>query len=80
VGHSRDGRHGAPHVGDELTPSERRIVDLAAAGMSNPQIAQALSVITKTVESHLGRAYLKLGVKSRHELTGRLVPTLEASE
>jgi DNA-binding CsgD family transcriptional regulator len=67
------------HVGDELTPSERRIVDMAATGMSNPQIAQALFVTTKTVESHLGRAYLKLGVKSRHELTRALTPTPEAS-
>ena len=67
------------HVGDELTPSERRIVDMAAAGMSNPQIAQALFVTTKTVESHLGRAYLKLGVKSRHELTSALAPTGKAS-
>jgi DNA-binding CsgD family transcriptional regulator len=67
------------HVGDELTPSERRIVDMAAAGMSNPQIAQALFVTTKTVESHLGRAYLKLGVKSRHELTSALDDTGKAS-
>jgi DNA-binding CsgD family transcriptional regulator len=67
------------HVGDELTPSERRIVDMAAAGMSNPQIAQALFVTTKTVESHLGRSYLKLGVKSRHELTSALAPTPKAS-
>jgi ATP/maltotriose-dependent transcriptional regulator MalT len=67
------------HVGNELTPSERRIVDMAAAGMSNPQIAQALFVTTKTVESHLGRAYLKLGVKSRRELTSALAPTPNAS-
>jgi DNA-binding CsgD family transcriptional regulator len=66
------------HVGDELTPSERRIVDMAAAGLSNPQIAQALFVTTKTVESHLGRAYLKLGVKSRHELTSALTYTDKA--
>jgi DNA-binding CsgD family transcriptional regulator len=67
------------HVGDELTPSERRIIDMAAAGMSNSQIAQALFVTTKTVESHLGRAYLKLGVKSRRELTRALAPTPETS-
>jgi DNA-binding CsgD family transcriptional regulator len=66
-------------VGDELTPSERRIVEMAAAGMSNPQIAQALFVTTKTIESHLGRAYLKLGVKSRHDLTSVLAPTPEGS-
>jgi DNA-binding CsgD family transcriptional regulator len=51
-----------------LTPSERRIVDLAAAGASNPEIAQALFVTVKTVEMHLGNAYRKLGIGSRREL------------
>jgi DNA-binding CsgD family transcriptional regulator len=51
-----------------LTPSERRIVDLAAGGASNPEIAQALFVTVKTVEMHLGNAYRKLGVSSRREL------------
>jgi DNA-binding CsgD family transcriptional regulator len=51
-----------------LTPSERRIVDLAAGGASNPEIAQALFVTVKTVEMHLGNAYRKLDVHSRHEL------------
>ena len=53
-----------------LTPSERRIVDLAAGGRSNPEIAQALFVTVKTVEMHLGHAYRKLGVRSRRELAG----------
>lgn len=57
-----------------LTPSERRIVDLAAAGASNPDIAQALFVTVKTVEMHLGNAYRKLGVSSRRELAP-LIPT-----
>jgi DNA-binding CsgD family transcriptional regulator len=51
-----------------LTPSERRIVDLAAGGASNPEIAQALFVTVKTVEMHLGNAYRKLGINSRREL------------
>jgi ATP/maltotriose-dependent transcriptional regulator MalT len=53
---------------ESLTPSERRIVDLAAGGASNPEIAQALFVTVKTVEMHLGNAYRKLDVHSRHEL------------
>jgi DNA-binding CsgD family transcriptional regulator len=53
---------------DSLTPSERRIVDLAAAGASNPEIAQALFVTVKTVEMHLGNAYRKLGIRSRRQL------------
>ena len=48
-----------------LTPSERRVVELAAAGRSNHEIAQALYITTKTVEAHLTRAYRKLGVTGR---------------
>jgi DNA-binding CsgD family transcriptional regulator len=53
---------------DELTPSERRVVALAADGRSNPQIAQELFVTIKTVETHLGHSYRKLGIRSRSEL------------
>jgi DNA-binding CsgD family transcriptional regulator len=52
-----------------LTPSEQRIVELAAGGASNPEIAQGLFVTVKTVEMHLGNAYRKLGISSRRELT-----------
>jgi DNA-binding NarL/FixJ family response regulator len=41
---------------------------MAAGGMSNPEIAQALFVTTKTVEAHLSSAYRKLGIASRAEL------------
>ena len=51
-----------------LTPSERRIVDLAAGGATNAEIAQGLFVTVKTVEMHLGNAYRKLGVGSRRDL------------
>ena len=53
---------------DSLTPSERRIVELASDGASNPEIAQALFVTVKTVEMHLGNAYRKLGINSRRQL------------
>ncbi len=53
---------------DSLTPSERRVADLAAAGMTNARIAELLFVTTKTVEGHLSRVYQKLGVQSRDEL------------
>ncbi len=43
-----------------LTGSERRIVRLAMEGRSNPEIAQALFVSVKTVETHLSNAYAKL--------------------
>ena len=67
---------------EALTPSELRIVRLAAEGRTNREIAQELYVTLKTVEGHLSRAYPKLGIEGRHELSGVLeeektrVPTL----
>lgn len=51
-----------------LTPSERRVADLAAQGLSNREIAETLFVTRKTVELHLGHAYGKLGIKTRTQL------------
>lgn len=63
-----------------LTPTERRIADLAVTGMSNAEVARDLVVSVKTVEWHLGRAYRKLGIVSRRELRDALVaPRREAS-
>ena len=45
---------------------------LAAEGLSNRDIAQALFVTTKTVEVHLSGTYRKLGIGSRAELPGVL--------
>ena len=53
---------------DALTPSEARIVRMAADGMGNRDIAQALFLTVRTVENHLGSAYRKLGIGSRDEL------------
>ncbi len=53
---------------DSLTPSERRVVELAAGGGTNREIAQALFVTEKTVETHLGRSFRKLDVSSRRQL------------
>jgi DNA-binding CsgD family transcriptional regulator len=53
---------------DSLTASERRVVDLAAEGLTNVEIAQALFVTRKTVEKHLGSAYSKLDITSRAQL------------
>jgi DNA-binding NarL/FixJ family response regulator len=57
---------------DELTASERRVSEMAAEGMSNPAIAQALFVTRATVESHLHASYRKLGLRSRTELSRAL--------
>jgi DNA-binding CsgD family transcriptional regulator len=53
---------------DALTPAERRVAQLAAGGLSNPQIAQDLFVTIKTVQTHLAHAYRKLGISSRRQL------------
>jgi DNA-binding NarL/FixJ family response regulator len=55
-----------------LTPSERRIAELAAAGQQNREIAEALFVTMATVEFHLRNAYRKLGISSRTQLAGAL--------
>lgn len=57
---------------ESLTPSERRVAELAASGMTNRQIAQSLFVTVKTVETHLSAAYDKLGIRSRGELADAL--------
>ena len=53
---------------ERLTPGERRVAELAAAGRSNRQIANTLFVTVKAVEWHLGNAYRKLDVRGRAEL------------
>jgi DNA-binding CsgD family transcriptional regulator len=53
---------------ESLTPAQLRTVQLAAEGATNVEIAAALFISIKTVESHLARAYRKLGVKARTEL------------
>jgi DNA-binding CsgD family transcriptional regulator len=51
-----------------LTPSEARVAHLVAEGLQNKQIAAALGVRPRTVETHLTNAYRKLGVTSRRLL------------
>jgi DNA-binding CsgD family transcriptional regulator len=72
--HAAGGRPRRPRTSgvDSLTPSERRIAEMAADGLSNPEIAQALFVTRKTVEAHLGNAYRKLDIRSRGELPAAL--------
>jgi DNA-binding CsgD family transcriptional regulator len=57
---------------ESLTPSERRVTALAAGGASNREIARALVITTKTVETHLGHVFKKLDVSSRADLAGAL--------
>ena len=55
-----------------LTRSEERVARLAAAGLSNKEIAAQLFVSAKTVETNLSSVYRKLGIRSRSQLHPRL--------
>lgn len=58
--------------GLSLTERERQLVELAAQGLSNAEIADQFVLSVRTVESHLYRAMQKLGVKDRRDLRGGL--------
>jgi DNA-binding CsgD family transcriptional regulator len=57
---------------DSLTPGERRVAQLAAAGLPNRDIAQNLFITARTVEGHLTHAYHKLAITSREQLPAAL--------
>jgi DNA-binding CsgD family transcriptional regulator len=62
-----------------LTPSERRVAELAAGGLTNRLIAQELFLSEKTIETHLANAYRKLEIRSRAQLGGVLGGSVEPS-
>lgn len=57
---------------ESLTASERRIAELAGAGLTSRAIAEQLFVTQKTVETHLGSVYRKLDIPGRGHLAGAL--------
>jgi DNA-binding CsgD family transcriptional regulator len=65
-------------AGDEvvalLTDREREVVELAARGLTNREIADRLFVSVRTVNTHLYRSYAKLGVNDRSQLAPLLFP------
>ncbi|MGI5154024.1 AAA family ATPase [Microbispora sp. CA-102843] len=61
----QDGEH-------PLTTGERRVTDLVLQGMSNLEVAIALSISKRTVDTHLARIYRKLGIHTRAELAAIL--------
>jgi DNA-binding CsgD family transcriptional regulator len=63
---------GRTPIGDELTPTERRVAELAAAGRRNREVARELFLSEKTVEFHLRNVFRKLGIRARTELSHRL--------
>jgi Response regulator containing a CheY-like receiver domain and an HTH DNA-binding domain len=57
-----------PSVFDELTSREKEVVALVANGLSNAEIADALTISHATVKTHVSRAMLKLGARDRAQL------------
>jgi DNA-binding CsgD family transcriptional regulator len=57
---------------DDLTPQEERIARLALDGRTNPQIGEELYLSPRTVEWHLHKVFMKLGIDSRRGLRGAL--------
>ena len=61
-----------PRAPSDLTETERRVAELAAAGLSSREIGGQVFLAPKTVGNVLGRVYEKLGIHSRAELGARL--------
>jgi DNA-binding CsgD family transcriptional regulator len=55
-----------------LTAREEVVARLVASGKSNREVGEELYLSTKAIEYHLGNVFAKVGVRSRHELAGRL--------
>jgi DNA-binding CsgD family transcriptional regulator len=72
------GRIGGRTREEGLTPAERRVAALVAQGRTNREVAAALVLGERTVETHLTRIYEKLGVRSRTELARVYEPASRA--
>lgn len=69
---SRETQRRQPAAGIELTEQEQQVGHLAAAGLSNREIAQRLYMSHRTVGAHLYRIFPKLGITSRSQLSGAM--------
>ena len=65
-----------PNLLDDLTDREREVLALMAQGRSNGAIALELGVTAKTVETHIGRVFTKLGLSEELDVHRRVVAVL----
>ncbi|SDH85457.1 Predicted ATPase [Actinokineospora alba] len=65
---SRGARSRPPSGLASLTPTERDVVEHAAAGLTNPEIGVRLFMSRATVKTHLSHVYAKLGIDNRTQL------------
>lgn len=63
-----------------LTPRESQVARMLAEGLTNKQIAQALVVVPRTVESHAEHIFVKLGVNSRTQVAALLAAQRRTEE
>ena len=79
AGLPRARQHPRAHPTGELTTVEERIAALVGLGQTNREVAPTVFLSVLTVESHLGRIYRRLDLRSRTELS-RLVEAISRSE
>ena len=60
-----------------LSPTEAKVAELVAAGMSNPEIGRALTLSPRTVQTHVAHILAKLGVGTRGAIAGEMIDTDE---
>ena len=76
---ARGPRRRPPSGWDSLTPTELRVVELVAEGLTNPQIGERMFISKATVKTHLAHIFKKLDVNRRSELGAQAAGRLKDS-